>query len=134
MIELFELGENYTVVLNKPGIYTIPEFKLLLNRDKGGVGDATGRFKKKAIRELTYIYHMYDFRSPFENYKDDERVSEIEAMTQITQKDVDEDPELQDAIKRYKQMVDNCSVMLRGLRIMKRSTDKMWASFDTKEI
>lgn len=130
MTELFTLGDNYMVTLNKTWISTIPEFRAILARDKGGPTDGSGRFKKQATREFTYIFHMYDFRSPFENYKAEERVSEVEEMTGITAGDVEKDEALQAAIARYKDLLDNCSPTLRGLRTLKSAVDKMWDYFE----
>lgn len=133
MKELFVMGDNYMVTLNKIWISTIPEFRAILARDKGGPTDGSGRFKKQATREFTYIYHTFDFRSPFEEYKEEDRKAEIELITGVTDKDIENDPDLQAAIARYKQMVENCSQNLRGLRIMKRSVEKMWDSFEEAE-
>lgn len=133
MIELFTMGDNYMVTLNKEWISTIPEFRALLARDKGGPTDGSGRFKKQATREFTYIFHLYDFRSPFEKYKEEERIHDVEEMTGVTQKIVDNDPALQDAIVRYKKFVANCSKSIRGLRSLERVIDVMWDSFDSMD-
>lgn len=131
MIKLFELGENYMVTLNKEWISTIPEFRRLLARDKGGPGDGSGRFKKQATREFTYIFHLYDFHSPFENYPEADRIGQVEILTGICPKDVANDPDMMLAIERYKDLLANSSPTLRGLRSMKRAVDEMWNFFDT---
>jgi hypothetical protein len=131
MIELFSMGDNYMVTLNKEWISTIPEFRAILARDKGGPTDGSGRFKKQATREFTYIFHTYDFRSPFENYSVEDRKLEVETMTGMTAADSEKDEVLLEAIERYKQFLSNCSKTLRGVRSMKRAIDAMWDHFDT---
>lgn len=69
--ELFILNdETFLVEINKTWISTIKEFKKLIVRDKGSEGDADGRKKYKAIKELTFVYHYVDFRSQFRDYPD----------------------------------------------------------------
>ena len=58
----------------------IEEFRVLhtmaYNKRKG---DVQGRNRIRAIQECRYIYHMYDYRSEFSEYEDDER--KVEALT-----------------------------------------------------
>ena len=42
-------------------------FNEIVRRDRGSKGDAQGRFKQQACRELSFIYHMGDYRSPYFN-------------------------------------------------------------------
>ena len=51
------------IVINKVEILTIPCFTTILRRDKGSVGDSTGRHKLQAFKEFAYIYHMADIKS-----------------------------------------------------------------------
>lgn len=125
MVELFEMGDNYMVELNKKWISTVPELRRLLARDKGGAGDGSGKYKKQAQREFTYIFHMYDFRSPLENYKPKDREVEALKMSELTKGKVQSDGDLWEAIKRYQELLNNCSKSLQTYRILKDSTDDL---------
>jgi len=131
MIKLFEMGDNYMVSLNKEWISTIPEFRRLLARDKGGPGDGSGKYKKQATREFTYIFHMYDFRSPFENYAEKEREDEALAISGLTKAKVNSDKDLWAAIEKYQERLANSSKTLQGLRSMKYAIDKMYDYLET---
>lgn len=127
MILLFEIGENNMVSLNKVWISTIPQFRRLLARDKGGPGDGSGKYKKQATREFTYIYHLCDFHSPLENYgkiKRKQMALEFSGMAD-KESDVDNDPDLQDAIELYKELIANSSSSLQTLRAMKSARQAM---------
>lgn len=121
MILLFELGENNMVSLNKVWISTIPQFRRLLARDKGGPGDGSGKYKKQATREFTYMYHLLDFHSPLENYRKDKRKEMALEFAGLIGKetDIENDPDLQDAIELYKELLANSSTSLQTLRAMK---------------
>lgn len=55
--------ENGLLVIDKDEVRAIPEFKTILERDRGSKGDADGRKKFKAFKEFFYIYWMADFES-----------------------------------------------------------------------
>jgi len=61
----FIIDEEGDVVIN-PDILVIESIRLLVKRSRGIVGDANGRKKEMAVKELTYIYHMVHYRSPYE--------------------------------------------------------------------
>ena len=127
MILLFELGDNNMAVLNKEWISTIPQFRRLLARDKGGPGDGSGKYKKKATREFTYIYHLCDFHSPLENMPLKKR--KIKAMEYANMPDrefvLDNDADLQDAISEYKELLANSATSLQTLRAMRHAKHAM---------
>ena len=62
VIKLF-LFKDGNLVINKTEILTVPEFRTILTRDRGSVGDHDGRKKKQAFKEFSYIYHMADVNS-----------------------------------------------------------------------
>jgi len=55
--------ENNLLVLDKDEIRGVPEFKKILERDRGSEGDSQGRLKLRAWKEFYYIYYIADFRS-----------------------------------------------------------------------
>lgn len=125
MIKLFELGENSMVNLNKDWISMIPEFRRLLARDKGGPGDGSGKYKKQATRELTYIFLRYDFHSPIENWKDEEREEEALRCSGIERGKMESDGDLWEAIRMYQKLLDESSPTLRVYRELKDSVDDL---------
>jgi hypothetical protein len=135
MILLFELGENNMVSLNKVWISTIPQFRRLLARDKGGPGDGSGKYKKRATREFTYIYHLLDFHSPLENYNKTKRKQLAMEFAGMPDKEseLDNDPDLQDAIELYKDLLANSSVSLQTYRAMKHTRQAMDLSLEERD-
>jgi hypothetical protein len=63
MNQIFLLNDDLELEINKPEARKIPEFKVLIERDKGSVGDSDGRKKYVACAEIYYIYLVYDVRS-----------------------------------------------------------------------
>ena len=59
---LFRL-ENGLLTIDKDEVRAIPEFRTILERDRGSKGDADGRKKFKAFKEFLYIYWMADLES-----------------------------------------------------------------------
>lgn len=125
MIKLFEIGDNNMVTLNKEWIGLIPEFRRLLARDKGGPQDGSGRYKKQAMREFTYIFLMYDFRSPLENFSDIEREKEALRMSELTKGKVESDGDIWDAIRMYKKLLEKVSPTLSTWRKMKTTVQTL---------
>lgn len=126
MEELFILGEDKLVELNKPYISTIKEFKKLILRDKN-------RDKKRAIAEFTFIYHFCNFKSPFRTYADSEKAKAclknagIEEDFEYT-KDVD----LMEAIKIYTSFIETKT--LKFIKGAFRATDALTDYYNTVTI
>lgn len=55
--------ENGILTLDREEVRAIPEFKVVLERDKGSEGDSDGRKKYRAFKEFLYIYYTQDLRS-----------------------------------------------------------------------
>jgi hypothetical protein len=124
MIKLFEIGDNNMVTLNKPWISLIPEFRVLLARDKGQPGES-GRAKHKATREFTFMYLMYDFHSPYENEPEERRLELSLDSAQLTDKwaGYANDVEFHTAVEKYTDMLANSSKTLQRLRSFKAAMD-----------
>lgn len=125
MIKLFEVGDNNMALLNKEWISLIPEFRRLLARDKGGPGDGSGKYKKQAQREFTYIFLRYDFRSPYENYKDDKREEESLRCSGLERGRMESDGDLWEAIRMYKLLQNESSVTLQTYRDLRDSVEDL---------
>ena len=125
MTELFDIGENNMATLNKVWLTMIPEFRRLLARDKGGPGDGSGKYKKQAQREFTFIYLMYDFRSPYENWATHLREEQSLKDAGIERGRMMSDGDLWAAISKYKKLLDEASISLKSYRKHKNSAEDL---------
>ena len=64
-MKLFEETANYTITVS-PEIMEIREFKSLILR-----------YKEKNLAVLSYVFHMADFRSPYQQYDEQERIEQL---------------------------------------------------------
>lgn len=64
IMQLFKEIDHQVVI--DPELRLIPEFAKVIRRDKS-------RSKLNAIKELAYVYFVYDYKSPYAIYPEDER-------------------------------------------------------------
>ncbi len=75
-LEFFDIVNEMPVL--KPEARLIQEFKAIITRDRGSVGDAEGRYKKQAMKELAFVYWTCDWRSTFvRNYSEEECIKRV---------------------------------------------------------
>jgi hypothetical protein len=91
---MFELIDDKIVI--DPAILNIPEFKALWRRDKN-------RAKHKAYAELSYIYYVTDFKSPYRNFPMTERMERVrdEFCKKALGDDWKPDAKVQEAKEKY---------------------------------
>ena len=111
------------VKINKVWLYTIPEFKRLLTRDKGSPGDAKGEFKKKATKEFTFIYYYSSFMSLLRTYKEDEKMRESLAYSGLVPSDIDKDVKM--AIAKFEEMQLAMSRPYRSYKAVLKGLDAL---------
>jgi len=71
MFRLFEFNDN-RVSLATDSLKVIPEFNYILTlKYNTREGDATGIKRHQATKIFTYIYYMYDIRSPYSSIAED---------------------------------------------------------------
>lgn len=135
-MKLFTIDENYMVELNKPWILLIPEFAVLLKRDKGTKqtkwgqeGDYRGDKKLKARREFSFIYFDLDFSSPIREWEDIERRAEAMRYASLTEADLD--GPVMDAHTHYNRMLLKGSRRLRTLRALEKGMDSLDKHFES---
>jgi hypothetical protein len=94
---MFDLIEEKIEI--SPAVLNVPEFKALWKRDKN-------RGKKHAYSELSYIYYICDFKSPYRNYPDVER--RVKVMSEYCVKSLGEDwkpdAKVEEAIRKYEEL------------------------------
>lgn len=119
--------ENFKVVVDVE-LKLIPEFKALINRDR--TSD-----KKQALKELSYIYFVYDHKSPYFIYPDEERRTRVSADTGLGQ-DYSPDKKVEDAIVRYLDLgktptIQSLTSIREGLLTSSRLIDSLRERIDT---
>lgn len=122
-MRLFTIDVNYQVELNKEWILLIPEFAVLLKRDKGSDKDSRGGKKLKAKREFSFIYFDLDFTSPIREWEDFERRSEAMKYAGLIESDMDE--EMMAAHKKYNDLLLQSSRSLKTLTAVEYSLNAL---------
>jgi len=137
-VELFKLGANRMVDLNKDWISTIKEFKKILIRDKGSKGDIEGRKKLQATKEITFIYHYCDYESKFGNYSEEDKAKECAKNSDLPEGyDFRKDEDMLAAVAKYKSLQETPALKLlteakEGLHTAHKVIRKIRTSLETK--
>lgn len=108
-MKLFTIGANRLAEISAE-CRLIPEFKRIIVRDKD-------RDKKKAMKELTFIYFYTDYQSPYSSLEEDSKIKEAKYEARLDDNwKIDEDIEA--AIKKYEsfQETDNIK-LLKAARV-----------------
>lgn len=93
--------ENFQVIID-PEIRLIPEFKRIITRDRD-------RQKRDAFKELSYVYFVYDYRSPYAIYPEGERKVRVRKDVQLPDGWM-ADKEMQEAIAKYQSLLDTPTI------------------------
>jgi hypothetical protein len=104
------IEENQQILIN-PEVKLIPEFRKIITKDKD-------RFKKTAMKEFFYIYHMLDHSSPYSIYGEEERevrVKKDSGLADSWKKDTD----VSSAIKKYIKLTETPTI--RSVKTIKES-------------
>lgn len=100
-MELFKLGEDRLVTIDKVAIGTIKEFKAILVRDEN-------RLKKRAISEFTFIFNWCDPRSLFFNYDGIRKLKECLKNSDLPENyEYTKDEKLILAIAKYNEFLED---------------------------
>jgi hypothetical protein len=94
MIPLLQYSDR-SIVINNAGLLLIDEFQKLLNRDKD-----------RLFQELTYIYLMIDWRSPYADYSERERHTAAINDSHLTEEQW-QDLEFRAACRKYKDLQES---------------------------
>lgn len=87
---IFDYKDNKVVI--PPSSLTVPEFSEIWERDKA-------KNKSTALNELTYVWHMVDYKSPYATY-DQVKKEELIALD-VFKKDYKADALVKAAISKY---------------------------------
>ena len=116
MASLFDLRDGH-VVLNAESL-AIPIFNKVWKRD---------RSKDKATKEISYIFFMCDFNSPYMAYPNTKR-REVVLNDFMKDKDWKEDKEIEEAMKKYLEFQETHTMRL--MKAAKGAVDKLTSYFE----
>lgn len=129
---LFDNSDN-SVIVNEPEILLVREFSALWSNDRNKTkADLKGTKKSRAYRELTYIWLMCDWSSPYSDYTEQERHREALKDAGLTEEEWN-DPTFRAACRKYRELQDSS----RALKLIKSAqgvVDKITDYFDTLDI
>lgn len=105
----------------------IPEFKSLITRDR--TAD-----KKTAVKEFSYIYFIYDHRSPYYIYPEEERMLRVATDTGLGQ-DYKPDGKVEAAVSKYLELsktptIKSLASIREGLLTSSRLIDSLRERID----
>lgn len=101
-MSLFQLKDNLVII--NPEVLIIPEFNKLWTRDKS-------KNKESAFKELSFVYFVSDFNSPYSNYPEDKREQLIKDDF-IKDRKWKPDAEINEAIQKYKSLSETATSRL----------------------
>lgn len=108
-------NSNNSVIVNEPEVLLIKEFSELWTNERNKTKtDPKGTKKSRAYRELTYIWLMCDWSSPYSDYTEQERHKEALKDAGLTEKEWD-DPTFRAACRKYRDLQESS----RSLKLIK---------------
>lgn len=112
-MNLFSYDEtNNTLRIDEPTIFLIKEFAALLDDKRNKCPeDKTGKKHLKAFNELTYIFLMLDFKSPYFRYLEKDKHEAALADSGLNHSDL-KDPEFVNAFLKYQEIQDADEILL----------------------
>ena len=116
---LFDYSSDYKVVLH-PDSVIIPPFIEIWKRDKT-------KSKDKATKELSYVYFICDFKSPYSIYKEEDRAAKVKEDF-IKDKKWNPDSLILEAIDKYNKFQETYT--MKFLKSARKLTEKLQAYFE----
>jgi hypothetical protein len=103
---------NNTLRIDEPTIFLVKEFAALLDDKRNKCPeDKTGKKHLKAFSELTYIFLMLDFKSPYFRYLEKDKHEAALADSGLNHADL-KDPEFVNAFLKYQEIQDADEILL----------------------
>lgn len=120
------------VILQRDEILLVSEFKQLLepNRNKCK-DDKTGKLGLRVIKELTYIYLTFDWKSPYIDYSEVERKEAALIDSGLTSQEVTDQVFIA-ACQKYQKLQDTRKLKL--LRASYNAIDELRIYFETLDL
>jgi hypothetical protein len=132
-MNLFNLRDDFTVELNKEEVLLIKEFSELfsLKFNTNEIGDKDGRKRLRAFKILSYVYLVYDWKSPYSEYSLKERHETALEDAKLKDEDV-KDEVVVKVIDKYLSLQDT-----RILKLLKSAyllVDKLRHHFESLDL
>ena len=103
---------NNTLRIDEPSIFLVKEFKSLLDDKRNKCNeDKTGKRHLRAFKELTYIFLMLDFKSPYFRYLEKDKHEAALADSELTSEDL-RNPEFVNAFNKYQEIQEQDEILL----------------------
>lgn len=120
---------NNKIELNLPEILLVKEFADLMKSDRNICKtDPKGNYGLRAFREFTYIWLALDWKSPYNDYSEQERHKEALIDSGLTEKEFN-NPEFRAACRKYRNIQEeNRSIKL--LKAAQTTVDKFIEYFN----
>lgn len=114
---------NNRLELNVPEILLVREFAELMKHERNICKeDPKGQYGLRAFREFTYIFLAISWKSPYNDFYEQERHQEAISDSHLTEEEFN-DPKFREACRKYKQLQDeNRSMKL--LKAAQNTVDK----------
>lgn len=120
------------VVLERDEILLVKEFRDLLEPKRNICKlDKTGEKGLRVIKELTFIYLVHDWKSPYSEYSDSEKEEAGRLDSGLTPEEL-KDPVFLQACKRYRDLQD--TRILKMLRSSYTAIDNLRIFFETLDL
>lgn len=128
----FDNGNN-SVIINEPEVLLIKEFAALWTNERNKTKeDPKGIYKSRAYRELTYIWLMLDWASPYSDYAEQDRHQTCLQDANLSDEEW-ADPIFRAACRKYRDM-QNESRALKLIKAAQGVVDKITDYFDTIDL
>ncbi len=126
------LFEDNKLVLNKESILLVKEFADLWDTSRNRIeGDNRGYERKRAYKEFTYMFLMFDWESPYKAYTEKEKHEAASYDADMVQKDLDNELFKLACIK-YQELQE--TRMLKLLNSMHKTIDELQLFFSTVDL
>lgn len=124
--------EGNRVSLDKPELLLVKEFKALMEPSRNVCqDDKKGVLGLKAIRELSFIYLNYDWKSPYAEYSEKERFEAQKIDSQLTEKEI-YDPVFKQAAEKYEVLQE--TRILKMLKAAYKAIDTLRIFFEVVDL
>ena len=125
---VFDSADN-TLKIDEYSILLVKEFKDLWDKDRNKCKeDKTGKKRLRAYKELSYIYLVLDFKSPYSQYLEQDKHTAALADSGLTEKEL-EDEKFKAAFNKYKEIQD-ADPILSLIKTAYRTLYKMQVHLD----
>lgn len=129
---IYDIQDN-EVKINQEEILLIREFAQLWTNERNKTKiDKEGRLKTKAYKEITYIYLMLDWKSPYFQFSEYDRHTESLKDSGLTEDEFN-DPLFREACRKYKEIQDSSRIG-RLLKSQYSLVDRMIDYFDNLDL